>query len=149
MKNNPLHYMIFLILAFCLIKKSYQIFYILDPHETRCISKLILENSTFSGAYFVSGESEQNNNAVIKNPNKEIIWKDNGHSNGSFSLEVQKEGKIFNIFTLKISFHKKKLGVYSLCIESTSDEQLTISFDFHDEKHSKHLSVRKKIYKIK
>ena len=93
MKNTPFHYMIFLILAFCLINKTYQIIYILDPYETRCISKNIQSNSTFSGSYYVSGESEANNNAVIKDGSGSIIWKDNGHSNGSFNLEIKYEGK--------------------------------------------------------
>ena len=111
MKNNPLKYLIFLILALCLINKSYQVFYILDPHETRCISKLILENSIFSGAYFVSGETESNNSAVIKNSQGEIIWKDNGHTNGSFNLSVEKEGKLKHI--LLINYLKRCLFLVS------------------------------------
>ena len=98
MKNKTMKYLLFLILALCLINKSLQIFYVLDPYETRCISKLIFENSTFSGTYFASGEYETSNSAVIKNPQNEIVWKDNGHSNASFNLQVEKEGKIINIF---------------------------------------------------
>ena len=40
------------------------------------------------------------NKAIIKNPKGEVIWKDNGHSNGSFSLEVDKEGKIFYLYKI-------------------------------------------------
>lgn len=39
----------------------------------------------------------------------------------------------------------KIIGVYSLCIQSTANKQLTVSFDFHDEKKDNQiLSVRKK-----
>ena len=54
-------------------------------------------DSTFSGAYYVSGEEEQSNKAVIKNPKGEIIWHDDGHSSGSFNFDVKEEGnKILN-----------------------------------------------------
>jgi hypothetical protein len=97
MKNIAFHHMIFLILSFCLINKSYQVFYILDPLETRCISKLIPSNSTFSGSFYISGEFELNNNAAIKNNEGVVLWKQNGRSNGSFNLAIEHEGKIYLI----------------------------------------------------
>lgn len=100
MKNNAQNYLIFLILLFCLINKSYQIFYILDPQELRCISKLIMSDSTFSGTYFVSGEEEESNKVVVKDPKGDVIWEDDGHSSGSFSLEVKDEGNIFKFLLL-------------------------------------------------
>lgn len=95
MKIKTFKYILFSLVTLCLIKKTYQIFFVLDPYESRCISKLIPEKSTFSGVYFVSGEDETGNIAVIKNPNNDIIWNANSHKNGSFSVNVEKEGKFF------------------------------------------------------
>ena len=95
MKISKTKFLITFLSIFTLFKYTYQIFYILDPKESRCISKKLQEKSNFSGNYFVTGETELKNNAIIKNPKGEIIWKDDGHSNGSFNLQVDNEGNCF------------------------------------------------------
>jgi len=92
MKFAAFKYILFSLISICLIKKSYQIFFVLDPYESRCFSKRVPSKSNFSGVYFVSGEDETGNIAVIKNPNGDIIWNANSHKNGSFSLYVENEG---------------------------------------------------------
>jgi len=112
MKFVAFKYILFTIIAICLIKKSYQIFFVLDPNETRCMSRKVPEKSTFSGVYFVSGEDETGNVAVIKNPNGDVIWNANSHKNGSFSLYVENEGNLFFYFSInkkRIKFYLKNL----------------------------------------
>lgn len=93
MKFAAFKYVFITLISICLIKKSFQIFFVLDPYESRCISKRVHDKSTFSGVYFVSGEDETGNVAVIKNTQGEIIWNANSHKNGSFNLYVENEGK--------------------------------------------------------
>lgn len=95
MKFAAFKYIFLTLISICLIKKSYQVFFVLDPYESRCISKRVQSKSTFSGVYYVSGEDETGNVAVIKNPNGDIIWNANSHKNGSFSLYVDNEGKTY------------------------------------------------------
>lgn len=92
MKNKTFKFLLFLVILVCLIRKSYEVFFVLDPYESRCISKKIHEKSNFSGLYFVSGEDETGNIAVIKNPLRETIWSANSHKSGSFNLYVEREG---------------------------------------------------------
>jgi uncharacterized Fe-S cluster-containing protein len=96
MKFAAFKYVFFTLISICLIKKSYQIFFVLDPYESRCISRHVPNKSTFSGVYFVSGEEETGNIAVIKSPNGDIIWTANSHKNGSYSLYVENEGKFIH-----------------------------------------------------
>jgi hypothetical protein len=126
MNIKLLKFILFFLITISSINKTHQIYFVLDPYETRCISKMIKEKSTFSGSYYASGEYELMNSATIKNSNNEIIWRDENHSSASFNLSVEKE------------------GIYTLCLQCLSDRQLNISFDFHDEKNKKEpLSVRK------
>jgi hypothetical protein len=113
---------IFSIALFCILfENSLQIFFVLDPFEQRCISKEMQEKSNFSGVYFISGEREDGNKAMIKNSRGQIIWENHAQKSGSFNLYVQ------------------STEAYSLCIESTVNQQLTISFEFYDEKKDEQL----------
>ncbi len=129
MNKKLLKFAVFLlIIIISSLEKTNQIYFVLDPYEIRCMSKMIMANSTFSGSYYATGEYEQMNLATIKNSNNEIIWRDEHHNSASFNLLVEKE------------------GIHTLCIQCLSDKQLNISFDFHDEKKKKEpLSVRKNL----
>jgi hypothetical protein len=95
MKNK---FLLFLCLIFlCLIDLSYQIFFILEPFEQRCISKDMDAQSNFSGVFFSSGDKEDSNRAIIKNSENQIIWELIGHSHGNFNLEVKANGILLNI----------------------------------------------------
>ncbi len=93
MKLSALKYVLLTIIAICLIKKSYQIFFVLDPYESKCVSKLVHANSVFSGVFFVSGEDESGTNAEIRNPQGNVVWSVKSYKNASFNLQVEKEGK--------------------------------------------------------
>lgn len=116
MNQKLMKYILFFLITISSINKTHQIYFVLDPYETRCISKTIKEKSTFSGSYYGSGQNENNNIATIKNSSNEIVWKSENHNSSSFNFSVEKE------------------GVYTLCIQNLSDSLLNISFDFHDEK---------------
>lgn len=104
----------FLALAF--IHQVYSLFVILNPRETNCIIKYIKENRQLSGSYYVSGQSEVENNCYILGRNNEKLWENKRQNQGTFNLGITNEGE------------------YSLCFESTYDKLQTISFDIHDEK---------------
>jgi hypothetical protein len=75
-----------------------QVFFILDPLETRCISKEMVEKTSFGGVYFISGENEEGNRAFIKNNENQNIWENIGQKNGSFNLIVERAGNISIIY---------------------------------------------------
>jgi hypothetical protein len=108
--------MIFFILIASMIQNSLQIFFVLDPYEQRCVSKNMFEKTSFSGVYFISGEKEEGNKVQIKNASGQVLWDAYGQKTGSFNL---------NIHTTQ---------AYSLCVENLVNLQLTVSFDFYDEK---------------
>jgi len=81
----------------------------------------MVEKTNFSGVYFVSGEREEGNKAIIKNANNQILWESTGQKTGTFNLSVIQS------------------GAFSLCVESTVNMQLTVSFDFYDEKKDEQL----------
>lgn len=83
---------ILLSLTFNLFNYANGLFFVLDPHEERCISRQMNEKETFGGAYFVSGEREEGNKAFIKSADGKIIWEVNGQKNSSFNFVVEKEG---------------------------------------------------------
>lgn len=115
------HYLFLAILLLNFIKYTNEIFFVLDAYEQRCISKQMTSGSTFAGVYFISGEKEEGNKVTIKNPFGQDIQTLDGHKNGSFNYLIEKE------------------GTYSLCIETTSNLQLTASFEFYDEKKDEQL----------
>lgn len=92
--KNFFYQMIFTIILFCLINKTYQVFYVLDPHENRCITKHVNAATVFSGNYYFSGESELENSVYIRNPEQNTIWSDKGHTSGSFNFDVTNSGKV-------------------------------------------------------
>jgi hypothetical protein len=82
-----------IIMLFVFINYSHQIFFILDPFDTRCVSKEFAARSSFTGVYFISGEKEESNKAYITDNNNHVIWSLNNQKNGSFNLYVEEEGK--------------------------------------------------------
>lgn len=90
------------------------------------------KGSSFSGVYYISGEKEEGNRAsIIKNKGSATIWEANAQRNGSFNLVINED------------------GVYSLCIQTTANVQLTVSFDFFDQKKDDELiSVSNNLFLI-
>lgn len=95
MRKNLLKYVFVFLVYF--VDFTNEIFMILDPYETRCISRDMLLKSSFAGLYYISGEMEEGNKAYIKDNNNQIIWNADGQKNGSFNLIIELPG-IF-IFT--------------------------------------------------
>lgn len=97
MKNIFFFKIMFLII---MINYSSQIFFILDPFDTRCISKEFVARSSFTGVYFISGEKEESNKAYITDSDNHLIWSSLDQKNGSFNLYVETDG---NQITLQLS----------------------------------------------
>jgi hypothetical protein len=124
--NNKFFIYVSLFLLFA-ITPAHGIFFILESFETRCMSKEMPEKSIFSGVYFISGEREEGNKAYIMNERGSILWQAMEQKNANFHLDVA------------------QAGTYSLCLTSTLNVQLTVSFEFYDEKKDEQLiSVRKR-----
>jgi hypothetical protein len=125
--NNKFFIYVSLFLIF-VITPATSIFFILDPMENRCMSREMPEKSIFSGVFYVSGEREEDNKAYIMNERGHILWQIQNQNKGNFHLDIAQAGS------------------YSLCVSSLSRVQLTISFEFYDEKKDEQLiSVRKLI----
>ena len=140
MKTKKLEYLLFLIISIILINNTNQIYFVLEPYENICMSKNLLEKSIFSGFYFISGEEETGNMAIIKNPENHIIWNTNSQKSGSFNLQIEKGGN-----NEKYKFNKF-IGIYSFCIHSLVNRKLTSSFELHDEKKDKEILSVSKIF---
>jgi hypothetical protein len=96
-------YLVYLsLLLFCFVDFSYEIFFILDPFEQRCISRNMIQGSNFNGVFFISGEHEVSNKAFIKNENNQIIWQLDGHKNGNFNYAVAAAGKKYYLNKYKV-----------------------------------------------
>ena len=124
-----------------MINYSSEVFFILEPFDTRCISKDFIARSSFTGVYFISGEKEESNKAYITDKDNHVIWSLVNQKNGSFNLYVESDGNN------QILLIKKFIGIFSLCFESTTNIQMTVSFDlFDDKKEDQLISVRKEIF---
>ncbi len=90
-KNYFIYFCFILISVF---QYTNEIFFILDPFEQRCISREMEVRTSFAGVYYISGEKEEGNKALIKDSNNQIIWESNGQKNGSFNLFINTAGII-------------------------------------------------------
>jgi hypothetical protein len=100
MKNIFFFKFLFLIV---MINYSSQIFFILDPFDTRCISKEFVARSSFTGVYFISGEKEESNRAYITDKDNHVIWSSLNQKNGSFNLYVESDGNKTNLHNFKFN----------------------------------------------
>ncbi len=92
MKTNKNFIYVSLIILIC-TKMTNSIFFILDPFEQRCISRDMKEKSHFSGVFFISGEQENGNKAMIRDSNNHVLWQAEGQKNAKFNYEIVNSGK--------------------------------------------------------
>ncbi len=92
MKTNKFFFYVSLMITMLCTKMTNCIFFILDPYEQRCISRDMKEKSHFSGVYFISGEQEDGNKAVIKDSSNLVIWQAVGQKNAKFNYEIIHSG---------------------------------------------------------
>ena len=109
------------ILLSLIIQLTTSMFLVLESWEKRCITKHLKGNHQFTGSYFISGEEEDKNLVFITGPENSRVWESRNHKEGAFHIGVREDGE------------------YSLCFLSEYDKELTVSFDFHDEKKAEEL----------